>query len=98
MPLRDRFFLAKKHTQAGTFASGRANVQLLSDFRVRISGTIRPTAGWLFRTQGKSIMTGPIDVDDVILNFDPARVQSRFRMAGAGLELVSAEAALPGAV
>jgi len=43
-------------------------------------------------------MAGIIDVDDVILNFDPARPQSRFRMAGTGLELVSAEAALPGAV
>ncbi len=43
-------------------------------------------------------MTSAIDVDDVILNFDPARAQSRFRMAGTGLELVSAEAALPTAV
>jgi Phosphorylase superfamily len=36
-----------------------------------------------------------LDVDDFILNFDPAAPQARFVAAGFGAELITAEAALP---
>jgi hypothetical protein len=40
-------------------------------------------------------MPGTFDVDDVILNFDPASPQHRFRQAGLRAALATAEAALP---
>jgi len=40
-------------------------------------------------------MRGTFDVDDVILNFDPAAPQHRFRAAGLHAAHAAAEAALP---
>ena len=43
-------------------------------------------------------MAHPIDVDDVILNFDPAKPHARFRAMGIPPDILVAEAALPSAV
>ena len=40
-------------------------------------------------------MRGRVDIDDLILNFDPAAPQDRFRDGRLGDALVTAEAALP---
>jgi hypothetical protein len=43
-------------------------------------------------------MPGTLDVDDIILNFDPAAPQQRFRAAGLEAALAPASAALPAAI
>ena len=40
-------------------------------------------------------MAHPLDVDDIILNFDPARPHARFRAMGLPEDILAAEAALP---
>jgi nucleoside phosphorylase len=40
-------------------------------------------------------MAHPVDVDDIILNFDPAQPHARFRAMGLPAEILEAEAALP---
>jgi hypothetical protein len=40
-------------------------------------------------------MRGHLDVDDFILNFDPAAPQARFLAGGIGAEVITAETALP---
>ncbi len=40
-------------------------------------------------------MVGAVDVDDIILNYDPAAPHARFRAMGLGAEMLTAEAALP---
>jgi hypothetical protein len=40
-------------------------------------------------------MAHPLDVDDVILNFDPAQPHARFRAMGLPADILVASAALP---
>ena len=47
---------------------------------------------------GGAIVAHPLDVDDIILNFDPAQPHARFRAMGLPADILVAEAALPAPV
>jgi hypothetical protein len=76
-----------------TIPDGRRNA-LIAGTKCVIAHRVGSSATTIFRTQ-EQVMANTLDIDDIILNFDPASPRRRFHAAGLAAAIVPAAAALP---